>query len=293
MPTCPNCGADQPDGAIFCDECGVELTSVTPTEAPPPVVVPAQTISSDIQMTCPVCGAPAEPGEAFCNNCGAALGPVTTAVPPQAAAPAPPSPAATPAPAPAAALRCSRCGDPLEPGSNFCDQCGFRVDGAVPAAPQPETPSAPPYIPTSPPATELPASATIPATPPAQPPTSIPGTPIGYPPGTPTQIVLVVQSTNATLPFPSGKTEFIIGREDPVSGIFPDIDLTDHGADEGGISRQHARVFFQGNRTFVEDLESTNYTYVNRHRLTPGQPHPLNSGDELRLGRVKLNFYLR
>jgi pSer/pThr/pTyr-binding forkhead associated (FHA) protein len=102
---------------------------------------------------------------------------------------------------------------------------------------------------------------------------------------------LVVQGSNTSLPFPPGKTEVIIGREDPVSGVFPEIDLTDYGADESGVSRQHARVFLQGNQTLIEDLNSTNFTYVNQQKLTPGQPHPLSNGDEVRFGRMKLNFY--
>ena len=101
---------------------------------------------------------------------------------------------------------------------------------------------------------------------------------------------LVVQATNALLPFPPGKTEILVGREDPVSGVFPDIDLTGHGGDEGGVSRQHARLFLQGDRVFIEDLNSTNYTHVNQQRLTPGQPHPLDAGDEVRFGRVKLVY---
>ena len=103
---------------------------------------------------------------------------------------------------------------------------------------------------------------------------------------------MVVQGTNATLPFPPGRTDVIVGREDPVSGVFPEVDLTDHGGDEGGVSRRHARIFVQGTQVFVEDLNSTNYTYVNQQKLTPGQPHPLNSGDDVRFGRVKLTFYL-
>lgn len=100
-----------------------------------------------------------------------------------------------------------------------------------------------------------------------------------------------MQGTSAVLNFPPGKAEIIIGREDPVSGIFPEVDLTDHGGDEGGVSRRHARIFMQGAQVFIEDLNSTNYTYVNQQRLTPGQPHPLNNGDEVRVGQVKLNFY--
>jgi len=100
-----------------------------------------------------------------------------------------------------------------------------------------------------------------------------------------------VQSTNVTLPIPPGRTEIVIGRDDPVSNVFSDIDLTDHGGDEGGVSRRHARLLVQGSQVYVEDLNSTNYTYVNQQRLAPGQPHPLNSGDEVRLGGVKLYFY--
>jgi pSer/pThr/pTyr-binding forkhead associated (FHA) protein len=113
------------------------------------------------------------------------------------------------------------------------------------------------------------------------------------PPAASIQGHLVAQNTNATIPFPPGRTEVIVGREDPISNIFPEIDLTDHGGDEGGVSRQHARVFIQGSQIFIEDLNSTNYTHVNQQRLTPGQPHPLNDGDEIRLGRVKLNFYAK
>jgi pSer/pThr/pTyr-binding forkhead associated (FHA) protein len=102
---------------------------------------------------------------------------------------------------------------------------------------------------------------------------------------------LVVQGTNATLPFPAGKTEIFVGREDPVSGVFPEIDLTDHGGDEGGVSRKHARIFVQGDQVYIEDLNSTNYTYVNQQKIVPGQSQPLNDGDEVRFGRVKLNYY--
>jgi len=120
--------------------------------------------------------------------------------------------------------------------------------------------------------------------------------PSGYPaqqsyPSVAIQGRLIVQGTNATLPFPPGKTEIIVGREDPVSGVFPEVDLTDHGGDEGGVSRRHSRIFIQGTQVLIEDLNSTNFTYVNQQKLTPGQAHPLNSGDEVRIGRVKLNYY--
>jgi uncharacterized OB-fold protein len=240
---------------------------------------------------CPNCGSQQPDGAAFCDDCGAKLEKVAPAAALSAAAPALPTPTAVattcpvcgtpvtpgeafcdncgaalgpavvPTPATAAALACSACGAQLEPGSNFCDMCGAPVSDRMP----------PPL--------------------PEQPPPAAPAPPPAHLPGTTLQRRLVVQGTNATLPFPPGKTEVLIGREDPVSGVFPDVDLTDHGADEGGVSRRHARAFLQGNQVFIEDLNSTNYTYVNQQRLTPGQPHPLNNGDEVCFGRVKLTFY--
>jgi pSer/pThr/pTyr-binding forkhead associated (FHA) protein len=102
---------------------------------------------------------------------------------------------------------------------------------------------------------------------------------------------LVVQGTHATLRFPPGKIEIIVGRADEASGTCPDVDLSGYGGDEGGVSRQHARIFVQGSQILIEDLHSTNRTYVNQQRLMPGQPHPLRHGDQVRCGQVRLNFY--
>ncbi|MGB9776673.1 MAG: FHA domain-containing protein, partial [Anaerolineae bacterium] len=133
----------------------------------------------------------------------------------------------------------------------------------------------------------------VPVPTPGYPPVSVPP-PTPYPPAYPTAGAvsgrLIVQATNAVLPFPPGKSEILIGREDPVSNVFPDIDLTPHGGDEGGVSRRHARIFAQGNQVFIEDLNSTNYTYVNQQKLMPGQPYPLKDGDEVRLGKVRLTY---
>jgi hypothetical protein len=125
---------------------------------------------------------------------------------------------------------------------------------------------------------------------PVPPPAPAPEPPPVYAPVAGLQGRFIVKGTNASLPFPPGKTELIVGREDPVSAVFPEVDLTDHGGDEGGVSRQHTRIFLQGDQIFIEDLNSTNYTYVNQQRLTPGQPHPLADGDEVRMGRVKMTF---
>ena len=106
------------------------------------------------------------------------------------------------------------------------------------------------------------------------------------------QARLVIQATQETLHLPYGKAEVIVGRDDPVGNLFPDIDLTDCGGDKAGVSRQHARIFFQGTQAFVEDRNSTNHTYVNGQELVPWQPQPLKSGDEIKFGRLASIFYL-
>ncbi|MEE2994115.1 MAG: FHA domain-containing protein [Gemmatimonadota bacterium] len=86
--------------------------------------------------------------------------------------------------------------------------------------------------------------------------------------------------------------EAIIGREDPISSIFPDIDTTPFGGLEGGVSRKHARVYEKDGSYYIEDLNSTNYTLINKQKVDPSSSQPLAAGDEIRLGRVALLFTL-
>jgi pSer/pThr/pTyr-binding forkhead associated (FHA) protein len=41
---------------------------------------------------------------------------------------------------------------------------------------------------------------------------------------------------------------------------------------------------------FVEDLRSTNFTFLNKDKLPPGELHELSDGDELRLGGLVLTY---
>lgn len=99
----------------------------------------------------------------------------------------------------------------------------------------------------------------------------------------------IVESDNATFDL-TGKTEALIGREDPISNIYPDVDLTPHGGEEGGVSRMHAKLYIQGAQYLLEDLNSTNFTFVNRQKLTPKTPTAIKDGDEVRFGRVITKF---
>ena len=51
------------------------------------------------------------------------------------------------------------------------------------------------------------------------------------------------------------------------------------------ISRIHCRLLITNNELTVEDMNSTNGTFVNDQRISQSQ---LNSGDRLRLGRLEL-----
>jgi len=84
--------------------------------------------------------------------------------------------------------------------------------------------------------------------------------------------------------------EVNIGRLDPASASFPDVDLSSDGGLEKGVSRRHAKITRRGREVFIEDLGSINGTFLNRKKLTPYLPQTLKSGDELQLGKLILRI---
>lgn len=74
------------------------------------------------------------------------------------------------------------------------------------------------------------------------------------------------------------KPDTIIGRkEGPYADDLKDLRF---------ISSKHARVTMDRRRWWIEDLKSTNRTYVNNDELKPGEPHPFGVGDILDLGTM-------
>jgi len=81
-----------------------------------------------------------------------------------------------------------------------------------------------------------------------------------------------------------------IGRWDADGGIFPDVDL-DSDDPEAKVSRRHARISINDGQYLIEDLGSTNGTFVNRgRRLAPGTRYPIKDGDEIIVGKTFLRF---
>lgn len=58
--------------------------------------------------------------------------------------------------------------------------------------------------------------------------------------------------------------------------------------DDTYVSQLHARIFRRDGELFVEDLGSTNGTYLNRNKV--GGPTPMKAGDHLQVGSVVMEL---
>ena len=104
--------------------------------------------------------------------------------------------------------------------------------------------------------------------------------------------LVVMGTTELDSSFQLHKENSLVGRSDPHSQIFPEVDLSKFDP-QTKISRRHARIFRKGDVYLVEDLGSVNGTVLNDAlRLAPHQPRALESGDKLRLGETTLHFLI-
>jgi hypothetical protein len=212
-------------------------------------------------------------------------------------------------------IKCSECGYENIDGLDYCDGCGAKLNasaaaptgdggasagahmgeagsaGAAPAsAAEPaaaaEEPATPPpsEAPTGeikPPAAEANAAAAAPA---AEAPAA------AAMESTARAKLQVVRGGRKGQEFPLEDGNNLVGRWDPETGAFPEVDL-DQDDPEAKISRKHALIRFEGSKITVEDIGSLNGTYVNRQpRLMPGNPVELKSGDEIIIGKTFLKL---
>src|SRR5260221_123841 len=188
-------------------------------------------------------------------------------------------------------IRCHSCQTANLDTSRFCDECGTRLVAAQ-AVEQPEAPA---YVPPQS-VNSVPRPVSV---------TSIGVPPMPFEPdeGAPPLVSGANSSVaHASLTIERGDspgTEFrlvndesTIGRWDADNGVFPDVDLDAHDSD-AKVSRRHARIVRNNGSYFIEDLGSTNGTYVNRgRRLLPGNAQILNDGDEVIVGKTFLRFQI-
>jgi len=88
--------------------------------------------------------------------------------------------------------------------------------------------------------------------------------------------LLVTEADGAPRTFPMTAEPLQIGRADSCEVILQDT----------YASQMHARVYPKDGEWFVEDLGSTNGTYLNRVKVS--QPSPIGAGDEIRIGKTTL-----
>ncbi len=163
--------------------------------------------------------------------------------------------------------RCAECGHENMDGLEYCDACGAKLPASTISAPEVVVEVAPPTEESAP-------------------------TPVETPPvmGAPMASQLKAKLTiirGGTLgkDFPLQAGDNLVGRWDPDSGAFPEIDL-EMDDPEARISRKHALIRV-GEQITLEDIGSLNGTFVNRgRRLEPGSPITLGDGDEIIIGKT-------
>jgi len=102
--------------------------------------------------------------------------------------------------------------------------------------------------------------------------------------------LIIERGESADTEFSLSADESNIGRWDADNGIFPDVDLDAYDPD-AKVSRRHARIVRRDDVYTIEDLGSTNGTFLNRgRRLLPGNPQILSEGDEIIVGKTFLRF---
>jgi serine/threonine-protein kinase len=178
---------------------------------------------------------------------------------PERVAPPPPPQSVAPVPAapPADWVYCGHCGEKIGGDDVYCAHCGSRQPSPTAAA----------------------ASA------------GFSGKPVL---SRITAQLMVVGTEDMVKPFMIDKESVLLGRTDPHTGIFPEIDLTMYDP-ETKVSRRHARIYRQGEQFLIEDLGSVNGTVVNSTsggsvRLNQRSPRVLSTGDEVKVGSTTLKF---
>ena len=185
--------------------------------------------------------------------------------------------------------RCDNCGKEMDDAAHFCDQCGTRFveNGNAPASASVADPISVPNFQVAsvtsvgiPPIVERQEDVKAEVSEPGHLDPNVHAT------------LCIERGNAASTEFPLTADESNIGRWDADNGIFPDVDLDAYDPDSK-VSRKHARIIRRNGAYFIEDLGSTNGTFINRgRRLLPGTPQVLSTGDEIIVGKTFLRFYV-
>jgi hypothetical protein len=228
-----------------------------------------------VSATCP--NGHASTATDYCDTCGAPIGSVASVAPAAPVAPVAPVAPAAPS-APGSGQVCPNCSDENTKDALFCESCGYDfTTGSMPRSVEPPADAGSPSL--------------SPGTPP---PAAVPG---------PVEWVAerwvdpdwyAVQQSDEPCPSPGlpvvvplTAKSLLIGRPSRSRNIHPDIDCDG----DTGVSRRQAQLTTDGQRWWVEDLQSSNGTYVGPSSgplptdpIPPGQRHELGADDRIYVG---------
>ena len=89
-------------------------------------------------------------------------------------------------------------------------------------------------------------------------------------------VLLYARNFDQFLPaYPFLQPTVVIGREPPADVCVP----------EQAVSRQHARIAFDGTRWILSDLGSRNGTYLDGRRIDPSTPYRITRGSKIGFGK--------
>jgi hypothetical protein len=181
-------------------------------------------------------------------------------------------------------IKCQACGTENLEGSQFCDECGSALDSS--AIDNGQVAEEPVFQGASV------TSVGVPVVAEEQQPEENSFEMEKQSPNGVHATLIIERGESVGTEFTLSSDESYLGRWDADNGIFPDVDLDAHDP-EAKVSRRHARIRRDNDKYMIEDLGSTNGTFVNRgRRLIPGNAHLLNDGDEIILGKTFLRFYI-
>ncbi|SRR5690606_1768383 len=183
---------------------------------------------------------------------------------------------------------CQSCGNKNPETARYCDECGARLAEAVAVQGQVAADAAGRALNTPDFASDASNSGISSVEPLEQKAETASGSPeekAGH-----HAVLFIERGEAASTEFHLAADESFIGRWDADNGIFPDVDLDVYDPD-AKVSRRHARIVRRNGTYYIEDLGSTNGTFINRgRRLLPGVPQDLKEGDEIIVGKTFLRF---
>jgi hypothetical protein len=91
----------------------------------------------------------------------------------------------------------------------------------------------------------------------------------------------------------AGRNEYSIGRGVEGQSLLPDIDLSPFNAYAEGVSRLHATLKVLQHGVLITDLGSSNGTRINGQKIVPHIDYPINHGDVVAVGKLKMQILIQ